>query len=159
MLNREGPVPLYQQVATEIRRRIDSGAIPPGHSVPSEQEIEDEFNVSRITATKALRLLREQGLVYLVPGRGTFVGPEDAPRVSRAAKPYEKIAAEIADRIRAGELRPDLPIPSETTLRQQYEVAKGTVRRAVALLREQGWVFTVEKRGSYVSSPENWPTS
>ncbi|TMR09311.1 GntR family transcriptional regulator [Nonomuraea turkmeniaca] len=150
-------MPIYQQVADEIRRRIDSGAIPPGHAVPSEQQIEDEFEVSRITATKALRLLREEGIVYLVPGRGTFVGPEDAPRVSQTTKPYERIAADIAQRIKAGELRPDYPIPSETTLRQQYHVAKGTVRRAVALLREQGWVFTVEKRGSYVSPRANWP--
>lgn len=150
-------MPLYQQVAAEIRRRIEGGVIPPGHAVPSEQDIEDEFQVSRITATKALRLLREQDLVYLVPGRGTFVGPKDAPRVSKTIKPYERIAAELAERIRAGELRPDYPIPSETTLRQQYGVAKGTARRAVALLREQGWVFTVEKRGSYVSPPAGWP--
>lgn len=152
-------MPLYQQVAAEIRRRIEGGGIPPGHAVPSEQDIEDEFDVSRITATKALRLLREQGLVYLVPGRGTFVGPEDAPRVSKALKPYEKIAAEIVERIKAGELRPDFPIPSEKTLRQQHDVAKGTVRRAVALLRDQGWVFTVEKRGSYVAPPKDWPKS
>lgn len=150
-------MPLYQQVAAEIRRRIDGGKIPPGHAVPSEQEIEGEFEVSRITATKALRLLREEGIVYHVPGRGTFVGPEDVPRVSRTVKPYEQIAAEIAERIRAGELRPDYPIPSEATLMQQYDVAKGTVRRAVALLREQGWVFTVPKRGSYVADPERWP--
>jgi DNA-binding GntR family transcriptional regulator len=157
VLNREGPVPLYQQVAAEIRRRIDAGEIPPGHAVPSEPEIADEFEVSRITATKALRLLREEGLVYLVQGRGTFVGPEDVPRVSRTVRPYEQIAADVAQRIKAGELRPDFPIPSETTLMQQYDVAKGTVRRAVALLRDQGWVFTVEKRGSYVSPPEDWP--
>lgn len=150
-------MPLYIQVATEIRRRIDDGEIPPGHAVPSEHEIETVYQVSRITATKALRLLREEGIVYLVRGRGTFVGPEDAPRVSKTPRPYERIAAEIAERIKAGELRPDFPIPSETTLMQQYDVAKGTVRRAVALLREQGWVFTVEKRGSYVSSPEDWP--
>lgn len=150
-------MPLYIQVATEIRRRIDDGELPPGHAVPSEHDIETAYQVSRITATKALRLLREEGIVYLVPGRGTFVGPEDAPRVSRTASPYETIAAEIVERIKAGELRPDFPIPSETTLMQQYEVAKGTVRRAVALLREQGWVYTVGRRGTYVSPPEDWP--
>lgn len=150
-------MPLYQQVAAEIRRRIKAGDIPPGHAVPSEQEIENEFEVSRITATKALRLLRSELLVYLVPGRGTFVGPEDVPRVSKTSKPYERIAGQIAQRIEAGELRPNFPIPSEKTLMQQYEVAKGTVRRAVALLREEGWVFTVSKRGSYVSPPESWP--
>ncbi|MER6942461.1 GntR family transcriptional regulator [Nonomuraea sp. NPDC000554] len=157
MINREGPVPIYQQVAAEIRRRIASGAIPPGHAIPSEHQLVAEFAVSRITATKAIRVLRDEGLVYTVRGQGTFVGPEGAPRASQASTLYHRIAGEIVERIRGGELRPDLPIPSETTLMQQYEVAKGTVRQAVALLREQGWVFTVPMRGTYVSNPKDWP--
>lgn len=151
-------MPIYQQVADEIRRRIASGAIPPGHAIPSEFQIVEEFDVSRITATKAVRLLRSEGLVYTVQGVGSFVGPEDAPRTSKITKP-QIIAGEIADRIRAGELKPNLPIPSETTLRQQYGVAKNTVRLAVALLREQGWVFTVPMRGTYVSERKDWPES
>lgn len=150
-------MPIYRQVADEIRRRIASGAIPPGHAIASEHQIVAEFEVSRITATKAIRVLREEGLVYTVHGQGSFVGPESAPRVSPRTAPYQTIAAEIAERIAAGELRPDFPIPSETTLMQQYGVAKATARRAVALLREQGWVFTVPMRGSYVSDPKNWP--
>ncbi|MEU4224237.1 GntR family transcriptional regulator [Nonomuraea sp. NPDC026600] len=157
MLNREGPVPLYQQVADKIRRRITGGKIPPGHAIPSEHGLMDEFDVSRITATKAIRLLRDEGLVYTVRGEGTYVGPEDAPRVANATAKHRVIAAELVERIRAGELRPNLPIPSETTLMQQYDAAKVTVRNAVALLREQGWVFTVPARGSYVSPKKDWP--
>ncbi|WP_433513143.1 GntR family transcriptional regulator [Nonomuraea sp. CA-143628] len=157
MLNREGPVPIYRQVANEIRRRITSGTIPPGHAIPSEHQIVAEFEVSRITATKAIRMLRDDGLVYTVRGVGSFAGPEDQPRVTETTSPYQRVAAEIAERIRAGELRPDFPIPSETTLMQQYGLAKGTVRRAVALLREQGWVFTVPMRGTYVAARKDWP--
>ncbi|MCA2177844.1 GntR family transcriptional regulator [Nonomuraea glycinis] len=116
----------------------------------------EEFAVSRITATKAIRRLRDEGLVYTVQGHGSFVGPEDVPRAPRETKP-QRIAAELVERIRAGELRPDFPIPSESTLMQQYDVAKGTVRLAVALLREQGWVFTVPQRGTYVTKPEDRP--
>lgn len=153
-------MPLYMQVAEEIRQRIAGGDIPPGHAVPSEHEIMTVFEVSRITATRAIRVLREEGLVYTVQGHGSFVGPESVPRVRRSsasAPPFQRIAAEVAERIRAGELRPDFPIPSETTLMQQYGVAKATVRRAVALLREQGWVFTVPMRGTYVTDPKKWP--
>lgn len=153
-------MPLYIQVADEIRQRIAGGDIPPGHAIPSEYEIMTVFQVSRITATRAIRVLREEGLVYTVQGQGSFVGPESAPRIRRApsqAPPFQRIAAKLAERIRAGELRPDLPIPSETTLMQQYGVAKATARRAVALLREQGWVFTVPMRGTYVADPKKWP--
>jgi DNA-binding GntR family transcriptional regulator len=156
VLNREGPVPIYRQVADEIRRRIASGVISPGHAIPSEFQIAGEFDVSRITATKAIRLLRDEGLVYTVRGVGTFAGPPGAPRASKVTKP-QVIANEIVERIKAGELRPDLPIPSETTLMQKYGVAKNTVRLAVALLRDQGWVFTVPMRGTYVKQPEDRP--
>lgn len=150
-------MPLYQQVADRLRRRITAGEIRPGHAVPSEHEITVEFEVSRITATKALRMLRADGLVYAVRGEGTFVGPEDAPRAPNATAKHRVIAAEIVERIRAGELRPNLPIPSEKQLMQQHDAAKVTVRNAVAFLREQGWVFTVPARGSYVSPKKDWP--
>lgn len=151
-------MPIYQQVADEIRRRITSGAIPPGHAIPSEFKIVEEFSVSRITATKAIRLLRGEGLVYTVHGVGSFVGPQSAPRTSKMTKP-QLIAGEIVERIRTGELKPNLPIPSEATLRQQYGVAKNTVRQAVAILREQGWAFTVPMRGTYVAERKDWPES
>jgi DNA-binding GntR family transcriptional regulator len=44
-------------------------------------------------------------------------------------------------------------------LMEQYDVAKVTVRNSVAFLRDQGWVFTVSHRGTYVSQPEEWPAA
>ena len=70
---------------------------------------------------------------------------------------YRQIADEVIERIRDGALSPRRPVPSETTLMQQYDVARETARRAVGLLREQGWIYTVPQRGSYVSPPEEWP--
>ncbi len=70
---------------------------------------------------------------------------------------YQQIADEIAERIRNGSLQQRRPIPSETTLMQQYDVARETARRAVGLLRERGWIYTVPQRGSYVSPEEKWP--
>ncbi|WUE06023.1 hypothetical protein OHA25_53580 [Nonomuraea sp. NBC_00507] len=40
---------------------------------------------------------------------------------------------------------------------QQHGTARETVRRAIALLRDQGWIYTVSHRGSYVSPKERWP--
>ena len=67
--------------------------------------------------------------------------------------PYRQIAAWLAERIESGSLRPDRPIPSETSLVQEFGVARTTVRRAVAYLRDQGLVYTVPQRGTYVASP------
>ncbi|GAA5054112.1 DNA-binding GntR family transcriptional regulator [Thermocatellispora tengchongensis] len=158
MLDYDGDTHLYLQVAEIIRRRIAEGDLASGDAIPSEAEIQQEFGIARTTARHAVRMLREQGLVYTVQGEGTFVGPPGkAPRSSRKTPMYQHIAKEIADRIKSGELRPRRPIPSETTLMQQYEVARETARRAVALLRDQGWVYTVPQRGSYVRPQEEWP--
>ncbi|MEH0929380.1 winged helix-turn-helix domain-containing protein [Micromonospora sp. CPCC 205558] len=64
---------------------------------------------------------------------------------------YVQLADVIAKRIETGELSPRRPIPSESTLQQEYGVARGTVRAAVRLLRERGLVMTVPQRGTYVS--------
>ncbi|MGS2643957.1 hypothetical protein [Streptosporangium sp. LJ11] len=37
-------------------------------------------------------------------------------------------------------------------------MARETVKAAVRLLQEEGWVFTVQARGTFVSPPERWPT-
>lgn len=71
--------------------------------------------------------------------------------------PFEQIAEWIAGRIHSGELQPRRRIPSETTLFELLEpqrVARTTIRRAVRRLREQGLVYTVPGRGSFVTPPE-----
>ncbi len=63
---------------------------------------------------------------------------------------YKQIAAILRGRIEAGELEADRPIPSEAQIQQEFGVARETGRKAVALLREEGWVVTVPGLGTYV---------
>jgi GntR family transcriptional regulator len=64
---------------------------------------------------------------------------------------YVQVADILRARIEAGELLPDRPVPSETQLQQEFGVARGTARKAIALLRDRGLVVTVKGRGSYVN--------
>lgn len=64
---------------------------------------------------------------------------------------YKQLAAILRARIDAGDLRPGDRIPSELSLQQEYDLARGTVRRTVELLRSEGLVFTVPTRGTYVA--------
>ncbi|MFG1702303.1 GntR family transcriptional regulator [Nonomuraea sp. M3C6] len=156
MLDYDGDTHIYIQIADILRRRISE--LSSGHPVPSEADIQQEFGVARTTARRAIHVLREEGLVYTVQGEGAFVGPpEQAPRMKRKVPLYQQIATDIADQIKTGKFPPRRPIPGETALVKQYDVARETVRRAMALLREQGWVYTVAQRGSYVSPKESWP--
>lgn len=121
--------------------------------MPSEAELMSEFGVARITARRAIQELREAGVIYTVRGEGSYVGPADAPRQARAGWQFQTIADDLAAKVTAGEFERDMPLPSETQLAQRYDVAKGTVRRALALLRERGLVYTVAGRGTYPSPP------
>ncbi|NUW36896.1 GntR family transcriptional regulator [Nonomuraea sp. SMC257] len=158
MLDYNGDTHLYLQIADILRHRVSD--LTSGHPVPSEADIQAEFGVARTTARRAIHVLREEGLIYTVQGEGTFVGaPDAAPRKQRKTPMYRQIASDIAEQIKAGRFQPRRPIPGETALLQEYDVARETVRRAMALLREQGWIYTVAQRGSYVSPKEEWPST
>ena len=62
---------------------------------------------------------------------------------------YLQLAALLAEEIETGDLAPGDLVPSETVLRQRYGVARGTVRSAMRVLREQGLIITTP-RGSFV---------
>jgi GntR family transcriptional regulator len=65
--------PKYIQIADYYRARIVEGELRPGDEVPSERAVADEWDVSRPTATKALDVLRREGLVAGRQGSGTYV--------------------------------------------------------------------------------------
>ncbi|MFB4293279.1 GntR family transcriptional regulator [Nonomuraea sp. ATR24] len=99
----------------------------------------------------------QEGAVYTEQGRGTFVGPRSAPQSPRKVPVYQQIANEIIEEIKAGVYAPNRLIPSEKTLGQRFDRAPGTIRQAIAYMRELGWVFTVPQKGTYVSKREDWP--
>jgi DNA-binding GntR family transcriptional regulator len=71
-----GPVPAYLQVADFLRRRIQRGSLGPDDRLPSESELIEIYGVGRKTARSAIRVLRDEGLVYTVEHRGSYVrGP------------------------------------------------------------------------------------
>jgi GntR family transcriptional regulator len=76
----------------------------------------------------------------------------EPPKINPRAPepPYRQIAAWLRARIEVGEFPPDVPLPSETELRETFEVSRDTARRAVAVLRDEGLIVTVPQRGSYV---------
>jgi GntR family transcriptional regulator len=65
-------VPKWQQLADLIRERIDSGEYQPRQPIPSEHQLVQETGLSRSTVQKALRVLRDEGVIYSVQGLGTF---------------------------------------------------------------------------------------
>lgn len=69
----DDPRHLYEQVADHVAARIDAGELQPGARLPNERDMCDEYRISIGTTRRAIRLLRERGLVHTIPIKGTFV--------------------------------------------------------------------------------------
>jgi GntR family transcriptional regulator len=69
----QSAIPLYSQVRERLRERIADGTYAPQARLPSESEIGALLKVSRITVRQALGDLQKEGVIFKVPGKGTFV--------------------------------------------------------------------------------------
>lgn len=117
--------PLYQQVKRHILDNIGSGKWGAATRVPSENEIVKSFGVSRMTANRALKELRDEGILVRIAGVGSFV----ADRPARA-HPLEvrSIADEIRDRGHAhrAEIVSLERVRAVAELAQDFRLAPGT---------------------------------
>jgi GntR family transcriptional regulator len=73
-------VPLYIQVASVLRTRIQSGQWSAGEKISTLEELEREFEVARVTVRQAVDILREEGLLQARQGLGTFVSKKTQDR-------------------------------------------------------------------------------
>ena len=78
-LNREH-IPLYYQLQQILRKKISSGRILPQEPLPTENELCEEYGVSRTTVRQAFAALINEGLITRTPGKGTFLAHQDPSR-------------------------------------------------------------------------------
>jgi GntR family transcriptional regulator len=86
-IDHSSPVPLYEQVAAAIRRAIAEGEARSGERLPPARDLAAVLGVNANTVFRALRTLRDEGLVEFRRGRGvsvTGIAPERSPVVAKA---------------------------------------------------------------------------
>lgn len=66
-------LPAYQRISNDLRGLITSGELAPGAFLPSQQELQDQYGVSRMTARQAINALVNEGLVTAHQGKGVLV--------------------------------------------------------------------------------------
>jgi GntR family transcriptional regulator len=69
----ESVKPLYEQAADYLAGQIEAGKLAPGQKLPAERDLADEWGIGYQTVRRAMRELRERGLVVSRVGKGTFV--------------------------------------------------------------------------------------
>jgi len=70
--NRSG-APIYEQIFTQIRDQIFSGALPEDEPLPSIRTLAKDLRISVITTKRAYEELESAGFIYTLPGKGSFV--------------------------------------------------------------------------------------
>lgn len=85
-IDHESPTPVYRQIAAVIIGDIESGTLPVNRRIPSEATLVQRFGVARETVRNAVRFLREEGYVFTVPQRGTYVRDRSAGGNSQDGK-------------------------------------------------------------------------
>jgi GntR family transcriptional regulator len=85
-IDADEPTPLHEQVAAEIRRAIAEGEAGPGDRLPPAHDLAAVLGVNRNTVLRALRDLRDEGLLEFRRGRGVTVAatPEQGAVVAKA---------------------------------------------------------------------------
>jgi len=90
-IDRQDPLELHEQVAAELRRAIADGEASPGDRLPPARDLAAELGVNTNTVLRALRELRDEGLLEFRRGRGITVtgSPERGAVVARARELVE----------------------------------------------------------------------
>jgi len=72
-INFKSGMPIYLQIADQVRAAAASGAVRPGEALPSIRPLAEELRVNRNTVAKAYAELESQGVIETLPGRGCFL--------------------------------------------------------------------------------------
>lgn len=76
-INYRDPHPIYEQIQSELRRLMLTGALPPGSRLPSVRELAGQLAINPNTIQRAYRELEADGYILSVAGKGSFVAQVD----------------------------------------------------------------------------------
>lgn len=94
IINKRSPVPAYSQLMDIIYGQIKNRELSPNDMVPSEIDLCRKYGISRTTVREALKRLTQDGMVYTIKGKGTFVAEPKLDQIMiKVPNFYEDMAA------------------------------------------------------------------
>ena len=72
VISNSGEIPIYEQIASQIKSAVIAGEVKPGEPLPSLRFLAKELRVSAISPKRAYEELEREGYITSVPGKGSF---------------------------------------------------------------------------------------
>ena len=101
LIDNKNGSPIYDQIYTQIKNQIISGALAEDELLPSIRNLAKDLRISFITTKRAYEELEKDGFIYTVPGKGCFVAPKNVELLRE--ENLKKIEAHIDEVIRLAE--------------------------------------------------------
>ncbi len=102
IITNSGGVPIYEQIASQIKGLILGGTLKEGDALPSMRALAQDLRVSVITTKRAYEILESEGFIQSFTGRGSFVSAADPEMMKeqnlREIEAHLSAAADIAKR-------------------------------------------------------------
>ena len=100
LIDNKGGAPIYEQIYSQIKAQIVSGALREDAALPSIRSLAKDLRVSVITTKRAYDELEREGFLYTVAGKGCFVAPKNLELLReeniKAVEAHLEAAAKLA---------------------------------------------------------------
>ena len=77
LIDNKSGLPIYDQIVSQIRQQILEGSLAEDEALPSIRSLAKDLRISVITTKRAYEELEREGLIYTMPGKGSYVSPRD----------------------------------------------------------------------------------
>lgn len=108
LINHSSMVPIYEQVADQVKKNIISGELKEGQVLPSVRALSSQLRISALTVKKSYDRLEDEGFVVTVQGKGTYVSTGDLSFAEEARRRVvEDDFKKAVDKATAAGMRPE----------------------------------------------------
>ena len=125
-IRHDDPRPPFQQLADELRTAIATGELAEGQRLPSNRDLAEQYGIAPMTVQSAIRVLRDEGLVASLQGRGTFVQDDAKARAQEKEQHRSEDVSAMAAELRS--IQDTLRGLDDRLSRLEDQASKGTTR-------------------------------
>ena len=98
----EGGAPIYEQIVIRITELISNGNLTENEKLPAVREVAKSLGINPNTVQKAYAILEQNGLIYSIPAKGSYVGKTEKTEEIIKKKILGTLSENIAEALKTG---------------------------------------------------------